>query len=198
VDEAGLLACAMYVDLNPVRAAMIAEPEQAIHTSVYDRFHGERGEQIDSAAFDLVPVSTQAAGKELRETPVETLKQRRRAKRRNPTGRRIPRDGWLAPLKLNQQIESLQPQVHTAGVRASDKGFLQLGWNDYLSLHFFPFRGRVSMGSETIVLAGKLSPADNGEFKVQLKHEHSVDTGTTVLGKGGSMEPRIARNLLPP
>lgn len=43
----------------------------------------------------------------------------------------------------------------------------------------------------TIVLAGKLGPADNGEFKVQLKHEHSVDTGTTVLGKDGSMEPRI-------
>lgn len=134
VDEAGLLACAMYVDLNPVRAAMVTEPEQAMHTSVYDRFQGQRGQQIESAAFDLVPVSTEAAGQELRETPLETLKQRRRAKKRSPTGRRIARDGWLAPLQLDPQIQSLQPQVHTAGVRASDKGFLQLGWQDYLSL----------------------------------------------------------------
>jgi hypothetical protein len=134
VDEAGLLACAMYVDLNPVRAAMVAEPEQAIHTSVYDRYQGERGQQIDSAAFDLVPVSTDAAGKELRETPVDVLKQRRKAKKRNPTGRRIRRDGWLSPLKLDQQILAMQPQVHATGLRASDKGFLQLGWKDYFAL----------------------------------------------------------------
>jgi hypothetical protein len=55
----------------------------------------------------------------------------------------------------------------------------------------FPFRGRVSMGAETIVLVGKLGPADNGEFQVQLKHEHSLDTGAPALGKDGSKEPRI-------
>ena len=41
-DEAGLLACSMYVDLNPVRAAMAESPEQARHTSAYDRIHAER------------------------------------------------------------------------------------------------------------------------------------------------------------
>jgi hypothetical protein len=101
---------------------------------VYDRSRGEKGELIDSAAFDLVPISTEAAGKAIRETPVEQIKQQRRAKKRNPTGRRIRRDGWLAPLQLDQQILSLQPQVHADGLRASDKGFLQLNWRDYLSL----------------------------------------------------------------
>ncbi len=134
VDEAGLLACSMYVDLNPVRAAIVAEPEQAVHTSVYDRLQAEQGEMIDSAAFDLVPVSTEEAGKAILETPVEQLKQQRRAKNRNPTGRQIRRDGWLSPLKLDQQILSLEPQVHADGLRASDKGFLQLDWKDYLSL----------------------------------------------------------------
>jgi REP element-mobilizing transposase RayT len=134
VDEAGLLACSMYVDLNPVRAAMVAEPEQAVHTSAYDRLQGEQGRLIDSAAFDLVPVSTEEAGKAIRETPVEQLTQQRRAKKRNPTGRKIRRDGWLSPLKLDQQILSLEPQVHVDGLRASDKGFLQLDWRGYLSL----------------------------------------------------------------
>jgi len=36
-DEAGLLACSMYVDLNPIRAAMAATPEDSRHTSVFDR-----------------------------------------------------------------------------------------------------------------------------------------------------------------
>ncbi len=64
VDEAGLLACAMYVDLNPIRAALAQSLDQAVHTSAYDRIRAERGEQIASAAFDLVAVSNEEAGKQ--------------------------------------------------------------------------------------------------------------------------------------
>jgi REP element-mobilizing transposase RayT len=42
VDEAGLLACAMYVDLNPVRAAIADTPESSLHTSAYDRIEAGR------------------------------------------------------------------------------------------------------------------------------------------------------------
>ena len=75
VDEAGLLACAMYVDLNPVRAAMTESPDKAQHTSAFDRIHGEQGEQIDSAAFDLRPVEREQSAKEIRNTPVDELTQ---------------------------------------------------------------------------------------------------------------------------
>jgi REP element-mobilizing transposase RayT len=37
LDEASILACAMYVDLNPIRAAMADTPEQSQFTGVYDR-----------------------------------------------------------------------------------------------------------------------------------------------------------------
>ncbi len=134
VDEAGLLACAMYVDLNPVRAAMVEKPEQAVHTSAYDRIQGEKGQQIESAAFDLVPVSTEETGKAIRETPVAELKQKLKEKKRRPTGRRVRRDGWLSPLTLTKNILSDEPQVHGDGFRASDKGFLQLDWKDYWEL----------------------------------------------------------------
>ena len=134
VDEAGLLACAMYVDLNPIRAAMVDSPDRAVHTSAYDRIKGERGEQIPSAAFDLVTVSTDAAGKQLQSTPVAQLKKQQRVKRRNGTGKQILRDGWLAPLKLSTKKLADDPQVHGKGVRASDKGFLNLDWRDYLAL----------------------------------------------------------------
>ena len=134
VDEAGLLACAMYVDLNPIRAAMVEKPEQAVHTSAYDRVQGESGQQIESAAFDLVPVTTEEAGKAIRDTPVDELRQKLKAKKRNPTGKRVRRDGWLTPLTLAGGVLADDPQVHIDGFRASDKGFLQLNWQDYWSL----------------------------------------------------------------
>ncbi|WP_182871507.1 hypothetical protein, partial [Stieleria mannarensis] len=132
-DEAGLLACAMYVDLNPVRAAMAETPDQAAHTSAYDRIKADEGDKIDSAAFDLVPVETAEAGKTIRETPVEALEEQRRKKRVNPTGKRIRRDGWLAPLRLGEKPAS-DPELSEGGVRASNKGFLDLDWADYLNL----------------------------------------------------------------
>jgi len=134
VDEAGLLACAMYVDLNPIRAAMAESPDQAVHTSAYDRIKAERGEQIPSAAFDLAAMPTEESGSEQRETTAAEKNQRRRAKRRNPIGRRILRDSWLAPLTLSLKSLADDPQVHQGGVRASDKGFLNLPWRDYLAL----------------------------------------------------------------
>lgn len=133
VDEAGLLACSMYVDLNPVRAALAALPEQATHTSVYDRFEAEQGAMIESAAFDLIPITAEAASNQLKQTPVEALRQQRLAKRRHSTGCKIRRDAWLAPLQFDQHLAE-QPQVHAEGLRASDRGFLHLNWQDYLEL----------------------------------------------------------------
>ena len=132
-DEAGLLACAMYVDLNPIKAAMAQSPEAAKHTSAYDRLHAERGSKIDSAALDLVAVSNEQAAEEIKtKTPAER-KQKRAIKRRNPTEKRIRRDGWLAPLRLGGELAS-DPKPHKAGFRASDKGFLNVSLKDYLAL----------------------------------------------------------------
>jgi hypothetical protein len=49
-DEAGLLACSMYVDLNPIRAAMALTPKESLHTSAYDQIAGLEGEKLNSAA----------------------------------------------------------------------------------------------------------------------------------------------------
>ena len=134
VDEAGLLACSMYVDLNPVRAAMASSPEECEHTSAYDRVKGRRGAQIPSAACDLKPIPTGEAGRKIRETPVEQLREERKRKKRNPTGKRIRRDDWLSPLTLGDKTLSAEPQAHSGGLRSSDKGFLNVSWEDYWEL----------------------------------------------------------------
>ncbi|QDV25749.1 hypothetical protein Q31a_40760 [Aureliella helgolandensis] len=134
VDEAGLLACSMYVDLNPVRAMMADSPDASSHTSAYDRIEADKGRQIESAAFDLQAIPTDKAGEIIRTTPLEELRTQRGEKRRNPTGRKIRRDEWLAPLTMNPDNLSENVEVHTNGYRSSDKGFLNLAWSDYKRL----------------------------------------------------------------
>ncbi|EMI18594.1 protein containing DUF1568, partial [Rhodopirellula maiorica SM1] len=134
VDETALLACSMYVDLNPVRAAMADSPDHSPHTSAYDRIEAGKGKQIESAAFDLKPIPTEDVAQATRETPLETLRQKQSAKRKNPTGRKVRRDGWLAPLSLNSDTLSSDPQSHTDGFRSSDRGFLSLSLSEYLRL----------------------------------------------------------------
>jgi REP element-mobilizing transposase RayT len=131
-DEAGLLACSMYVDLNPIRAAMAATPEDAIHTSAYDRIKALEGKTIQSAAVDLVAIETEEAGRILRSsTPDQLRKKKAEAKKkRGPT---ILRDAWLSPLTLNER-EKPGAQPSNSGVRASDKGFLWMKLADYLRL----------------------------------------------------------------
>lgn len=134
VDEAGLLACSMYVDLNPVRAAMTSDPASSPHTSAFDRMEARKGKQIHSAAFDLKPVPTEQAAKQIRETPVDELREKQKRKKRNPTGKRIRRDAWLAPLTLSSDKLSVDAEANQDGVRASDKGFLHVSIRDYLRL----------------------------------------------------------------
>jgi len=137
LDETGLLACAMYVDLNPIRAALAATIERSLHTSAYDRLMGQQGQEIDSAAFDLVVLSNREAGdlqqhRTLAQQQADLQQQGRHVRRRS--GRRIPRDGWLAPLTLGRDELSNDPQPHRDGLRASDRGFLRLDLEGYLSL----------------------------------------------------------------
>jgi REP element-mobilizing transposase RayT len=143
-DEAGLLACAMYVDLNPIRAAMAETPEQAVHTSAYDRLQAELGMQIDSAAFVLQAIATEEVGKQRKERTVEELRDQRRAQRRNPTGRKVLRDGWLAPLSMDARELAQDAQPSGSGLRASDKGYLNISWREYIELLRWTGRQRVS------------------------------------------------------
>lgn len=134
VDEAGLLACSMYVDLNPVRAAITDTPDRSVHTSAYDRIQSEKGRTINSAAFDLKPVATEEAAKTIQNIPVSELKKAKQKQRVNPTGRTVRRDAWLSPLTMKPTEKAGRPEVHSDGLRSSDKGFLSLSMSDYLKL----------------------------------------------------------------
>ncbi len=139
-DEAGLLACSMYVDLNPIRAALAATPDEAIHTSAYDRISAIKGGTIQSAAVDLVAIDTEEAGKTLRNSTPDQLR-KMKADTKKKRGSTIPRDAWLSPLTLNERSKP-GAQASRSGVRASDKGFLWMNLTDYLKLLLWTSRHR--------------------------------------------------------
>ena len=48
-DEAAILVCGVYVDLNAIRACEADTPEQSRHTSAYDRIQGLQQRLIGNA-----------------------------------------------------------------------------------------------------------------------------------------------------
>ncbi len=140
LDEAALLACCMYVDLNPVRAAMAESPASSEFTSAYDRMKAANGETMESAAAPMQTINREDAARILKNSTPEQLARRRKdAKKRR--GERVAKDAWLAPLTLNSRVTG--PAANKEGVRASDKGFLDMSLADYLALlHWTGSKGR--------------------------------------------------------
>jgi len=51
------------------------------------------------------------------------------------------------------------------------------------------FYGKVKIGSQSLTLVGKLSPAEKGGFNVHIKYICSIDSGTTVPIEDGRRKP---------
>ncbi len=131
-DEAALLACAMYVDLNPVRAGLDSEPGRPGFTSAFDRFSKSRNtapcshESGTLQDYDGSHEDTNAAV-HLAESAEETCPSISKHES-------SPRDHWLAPIELRNDCLAADPLRSSLGGRASDRGFLNMSAVDYLQL----------------------------------------------------------------
>ena len=118
-DEASVLACMAYVDLNPVRARMAETPEASEFTSVYQRILAATHSPADHAA------PNDSAGEDSTQTTDMS----------GGTGSVASAapspDRWLSPVELARE------HYHESGDcchRASNRGCAPISLSDYLAL----------------------------------------------------------------
>lgn len=120
LDEAAVLACAMYVDLNPIRAAMAQSLEDS-------KFTGANARIDDLKASRL---TIKLGSRQSRRPKSRKPKRTRRWER----SRGRQRSGWLCPLEIDEHSDPVGPDASRCGRRASLKGFLGMSLTKYLEL----------------------------------------------------------------
>jgi len=132
LDECGLLACAMYIDLNPIRARLAETPETSRFTSVYERIMAqcEENQPRDDASQD----KTNGQSSDV-------------------AGAQGPRDAWLSPVELGNELEG-KPTGPMR--RASNRGYLPMTFAEYLSL--LDWTGREIRSDKRGSIPAELSP----------------------------------------
>ncbi len=123
LDEQALVACAAYVDLNPIRAAMAESLQTSDYTSAQRRIQ----------AIEQVSTIAQAAAKTTVTSKTSEIP--------SPATRssvisvaKSSADRHLSPVSLNERTGTPGPVLNKSGTRCSDKGFLPMSSADYLDL----------------------------------------------------------------
>ncbi|MFM7919692.1 MAG: hypothetical protein ACKPJJ_05665, partial [Planctomycetaceae bacterium] len=120
LDEIAILSCAVYVDLNPIRASISETIAESDFTSAQKRLLNLQSQtkiQQGSAGSDSQRVTTTAA---VGDYPVVALD--------------LHSSQHLAPVELNERTGQTGTDANREGVRCSNKGFLPMSTGQYLSL----------------------------------------------------------------
>lgn len=128
LDEQALLACAAYVDLNPIRAAMSQTLEKSDYTSAQRRIQAITAAANETTAKQGV-ASSQSNIAESKPVAVVTEDD----SKVQVTASTSP-DGFLSPVALGERRGRPGPKPSRNGQRCSDKGFLPWSQEDYLQL----------------------------------------------------------------
>ncbi|QDS86093.1 hypothetical protein EC9_02510 [Rosistilla ulvae] len=123
-DEASLLACAAYVDLNPIRAAIAETIEASDYTSIQRRMQ-EAGLYASEGSSCLSQQTASGPHRHPLQTSADT-------ERCLPGDR--PSASFLAPLFLDERNAQVGPCIAATSRRCSDKGFLSMSLCDYVEL----------------------------------------------------------------
>ena len=136
LDETAILACAAYVDLNPIRAALAETIEESDFTSAQKRCCdvqvkfsvGSVQSSVDEGTTDEDAGDVQVSNGRV----VPLGDQPRQESRVGDKGDRSGRH--LAPVELRGGASTIGPCKNKQGARCSNKGFLPISTAEYLNL----------------------------------------------------------------
>lgn len=117
VEEASILACLVYVDLNPVRAQMVATPEESDYTGAKERIDDLRIHlgTVENGRFSLKLTSSEHSIHDWERLDNE-------------------HSGWLCPIEIDESTDSIGADPEASGRRASRKGVVAISLARYLEL----------------------------------------------------------------
>jgi hypothetical protein len=117
-NEAAILVCGIYIDLNQIRAGEALSPEQSTRTSAYDRICGrQQRQQQPPPAGEQHLLNRAEPGLQVAAAQV------------------VPVDGWLCELSLDERSVAYEGAAQSSTPwRASDKGLLPIKLEQYLEL----------------------------------------------------------------
>ncbi len=138
-DDASILACMIYVDLNPVRAQMAASPEESDYTGAKDRIDDLR---ISMGTTDL-------------DQPTLTLTSSQHSVH---DWERLGADhsGWMCPVEIDEATDPIGPDADPSGRRASRKGAVAISLARYLEL--LDWVGRTIRSDKRGAIPANLAP----------------------------------------
>ena len=117
LDDTAILACAAYIDLNPIRAGVADNIDNSVFTSANRRAKGQKTRKQSTAAEKISGV----------EQPHDATNST------SPYSTVLNCEN-LAPVNLCENSATPGSQIHTQGARCSDKGFLPITLSQYLEL----------------------------------------------------------------
>lgn len=126
LDETALLACAAYVDLNPIRAAIAETIEQSDYTSAQRRVESIQVKQKEQDVRDAMKNEGESLSRDDQENATVTLTTRALERRYA--------DSHLSPVSIDERRDAIGACGNTEGYRASDKGFLPMSTAVYLEI----------------------------------------------------------------
>jgi REP element-mobilizing transposase RayT len=194
LDMLAILVCVAYVDLNQLRAGMAKTLGESNYSSIQARVLASQNQMAPSLALSKVSISNEEAAMRIRKVPRVEIRRRIEAARVIAQRRMVLKDAWLAKLTIDpeQSVHPNDSHLSKGGLRASDKGFLEVTLEQYIkilheALQFRPGRASLETASQEFREVAKSlgSTPENISWMIQdfqniFRHGYFVGSSETL------------------